>query len=290
MKITNQSKVDLSVIDDQDDPSVKQISNAITTPKPVSFSFEPTNPVEVQKHLTTINTKKATGFDKIPPKLVKLSAEILSTPLSIAINNNLKYGIFPDNAKIVSFVPLDKGKSNKNEISNYRPVSILNTFSKIYEKFIKDQLVSGLHKYFSSFISAYRKGYSIQHVLTRLIEEWRERLDNNYIVGAILMDLSKAFDCIPHNLISAELATYGLDYTALKLIFSCLKNRKQCVRKNKTYINLENIISDLPQGSIVGPLLFDFSINDLFFSFSLPQSVIWLMITRFLLEQTKFQI
>ena len=169
MKITNQSKVDLSVIDDQDHPSVKQISNTITTPKPVSFSFEPTNPVEVQKHLTTINTKKATGFDKIPPKLVKLSAEILSTPLSIAINNNLKYGIFPDNAKIVSFVQLDKGKSNKNEISNYRPVSILNTFSKIYEKFIKDQLVSGLHKYFSPFISAYRKGYSIQHVLTRLV-------------------------------------------------------------------------------------------------------------------------
>ena len=79
------------------------------------------------------------------------------------------------------------------------------------------------------------------------------------------MDLSKAFDCIPHNLISAELATYGLDYTALKLIFSCLKNRKQCVRINNTYSNLENIISRVPQGSIVGSLLFNFSIKDLFF-------------------------
>ena len=161
--------------------------------------------------------KKLQVFDKIPPKLVKLSAEILSTPLSIAINNSLKYGVFPDDAKITSVVPLDKGEPNKNEISNYRPVSILNTFSKIYEKVIKDQLVSGLHKYFSPFISACRKGYSTEHVLTRLVEEWREELYNKYIVGAILMDLPKAFDCIPHDLITAKLATYGLDDTALKL-------------------------------------------------------------------------
>ena len=170
MKITNQSKDDLSVIDEiirtyQDHPSVKQIKNVITTsntPKPIYFSFEPTNPVEVQKRLKNIDTKKATGFDKIPPKLVKLLAEILSTPISIAINNSLKYGVFPDDTKIASVIPLDKGKPNKNEISNFRPVSILNTFSKIYEKVIKDQLVSGLDNYLSSFISAYRKGYSTQ--------------------------------------------------------------------------------------------------------------------------------
>ena len=246
---------------------MKQIKNLITTsntPKPIYYSFEPTNPVEVQKCLKNIDTKKATGFDKIPPKLVKLSAEVLSTPLSIAINNSLKYGVFPDDAKIASVIPLDKGKPNKNEISNFRPVSILNTFSKIYEKVIKDQLVSGLDKYLSPFISAYRKGYSTQHVLTRLVEEWRERLDNNYIVGAILMDLSKAFDCISHDLIIAKLAAYGLDDTALQLIFSYLKNRKQCARINNTYSNFENIITGAPQGSIVGPLLFDFSINDIF--------------------------
>ena len=88
--------------------------------------------------LKNIDTKKATSFDKILPKLVKLSAEILSTPLSIAINNNLKYGVFPNDPKIASVVPLDKGKPNKNEISNFRPFSILNTFFKIYEKVIKD--------------------------------------------------------------------------------------------------------------------------------------------------------
>ena len=185
---------------------MKQIKNVITTsstPKPIYLSFEPINHVEVLKRLKNIDTKKATGFDKIPPKLVKLSAEVLSTPLSIAINNSLKYGVFADDAKIA--FPFDKGKQN-NEISNFRPVSILNTFFKIYEKVIEDQLVSGLDKYLSPFISPYRKGYSTQHVLTRLLEEWRGRLDNNYIVGAILMDLSKAVDCISHDLIIAKLA------------------------------------------------------------------------------------
>ena len=137
MKITNHSKYDLSVIDEiirtyQDHSSVKQIKNVITTsntPKPIYFSFEPTNPVEVQKRLKNIDTKKATGFDKIPPKLVKLSAEVLSTPLSIAINNSLKYGVFSDDAKIALAIALDKGKPNKNEISNFRLVSILNIFS-----------------------------------------------------------------------------------------------------------------------------------------------------------------
>ena len=150
MKITNQSKDDLSVIDEiirtyQNYPIVKQIKNVITTSNtlnPIYFNFEPTNPVEVQKSLKNIDTKKATGFDKVPPKLMKLSAEILSAPLSIAINNSLEYGVFPDDAKITSVVPYDK-------------VSILNNFSKIYEKIIKDQLDLGLDKYLSHFISAY---------------------------------------------------------------------------------------------------------------------------------------
>ena len=120
---------------------------------------------------------------------MKLSAEILSTPLSIAINNSLKYGVFFDDVKIASLIPFDKGKSNKNEISSFRPVSILNTFSKIYEKVIKDQLISGLDKYLSPFISAYRKRYSTQHVLTRLVEEWRKRLDNNYNINGLVQSI-----------------------------------------------------------------------------------------------------
>ena len=103
-------------------------------------------------------------------------------------------------------IPLDKGKPNKNEISNYRPVSVLNTFSKFYEKVIKKQLVRFMEEYFSPFMSAYRTNYISQHVIIRLLEEWRKKLDDNFAVGAVSTDLSKAFDCILHDLLIGKLA------------------------------------------------------------------------------------
>ena len=166
-------------------------------------------------------------------------------PLTQAINCCLHQGIFPDNAKINSVVPVDKGKPDQY-ILNYRPVSIPKTFSKIYEKVIKNQLESYFDKYLSPFISAYRKNYSTQQVLIRLLEEWREKLDENFIVGAVLMDLSKAFDCIPHDLIIAKLAAYGIERETLRLIYCYLKSRKQCVKINNTYSGYNEIISGVP--------------------------------------------
>ena len=107
---------------------------------------------------------------------------------------------------------------------NYRPVSILNAFSKIFEKILKEQLSPFLDKTLSIFIAAYRTAYSTQHVLIKLIEEWKSKLDNNFIAGSVLMDLSKAFDCIPHDLIIAKLHAYGFDDNALVLVYSYLKN------------------------------------------------------------------
>ena len=122
-----------------------------------------------------------------------------------------------------------------------------------------------MEKYFSPLISAYRTSYSSQNVIIRLLEEWRTKLDNNFVVGAVLTDLSKAFDCILHDLLIAKLAAYGLSEEALMYILSYLSNRKQCVRINDTYSEFENIIMGVPQGSILGPLLFNLSIKDLFF-------------------------
>ena len=125
--------------------------------------------------------------------------------------------------------------------------------------------MSYFEKYFSPFISAYRKSYSTQQVLIHLLEEWREKLDKNFIVGAVLMDLSKVFDCISHDLIIAKLATYGIERKTLRLIYSYLKGQKQCVKINNIYSDYNEIISGVSQGSILGPILFNFSINDLFF-------------------------
>ena len=101
----------------------------------------------------------------------------------------------------------------------------------------------------------------------RLIEEWREALDNKFLVGAVLMDLSKAFDCIPHDLLLAKLKAYGFDKHAIKYIYSYLKGRRQCVKINSEYSSYQTILSGVPQGTILGPLLFYLFLNDFFYFF-----------------------
>ena len=117
---------------------------------------------------------------------------------------------------------------------------------------------------FSPQISAYRKSYNSQHVLNRLIEEWREYLDKDFLVGAVMTDLSKDFDRIPHKLLIANLEAYCLGEKALSYIFSYLTNPNQCLINDKKR-HFQKIISGILQGSITGPILFNFSINDLFF-------------------------
>ena len=111
-------------------------------------------------------------------------------------------------------------------ISNFRPVSILNCFSKFYENVIKNELLKSMDVYLSPFISACRKNYNTQYILLRLLEEWREHLDNDKIVGGVLLDLSIASDCVPHDLLLAELATYGTDDNLILYIHSYILKRK----------------------------------------------------------------
>ena len=146
---------------------------------------------------------------------------------------------------------------------NYRPVSVLNVFSKVLEHFILDQLTSYFKSILSEFRSAFRKQYSCQHVLLRMIEKWRNCLDRNKIVGATLMDLSKAFNCLPHDLLVAKLEAYGLDIKTLKHMLSYLSGRKKCVKIRNSFSLLKLILSDIPQGSI--PILFNIFMNDIFF-------------------------
>ena len=233
--------------------------------KQIIFSFKPTTVDNVKKLLNEIDTKKAVGIDKIPPKLIKMACNFLAPILTTTINSSIENSVFPENAKVATVVPLDKGKPDKNDITNFRPVSLLNTFPKFYERVIKDQLVLSMENNFSPMVSGYSKSYSTQHVITRIVEEWKEDLDENFVVGAVLTDLSKAFNCIAHDLFIAKLAAYGFSDTALRYVYSYLSNRKQCVRINNTYSNYQKITSGVPQGSILGPIFFNLSINDLFF-------------------------
>ena len=148
----------------------------------------------------------------------------MSTPLSIAVSNSFKHNIFPDNAKVACVKRLDKKTENKHSISNFGPVSILNTFSKVYVKFSKDFLISEKEMFLSPFLAAYKKLYSTQHVVAKMIEEWRENLDKNFFVGPVLTEISKDFDRIPHDLLIAKPSAYGLSSDSLCYIHSHLKD------------------------------------------------------------------
>ena len=221
---------------------------------------------DIDTILKNINIKKSPGPNLILPFLVKEVASIINTPLKNIINEMLSECTFPDNAKVAHVTPIFKtDKKDRQDKANYRPISVIGTFSKILERYIQNKINDHIESFLSIFISAYRKKYSSHHVLMRLIENWKFQMDNKKFVGAVLMDLSKAFDCIPHDLLIAKMHAYGFDNDTLILFFSYLKNRKQGVKINNNISNFLILLSGVPQGSILGPIMFNLFINDIIF-------------------------
>ena len=170
------------------------------------------------KLLKNIDMKKSTGEDKLPSKPVKCAASYKYKSLTLIINYNLKTSTFPNNPKHAVVTPLDKSSLNKNNVNNFRPVSVLNCFSKIFENVIKGQLMLFILKINDLFSFLHIDHLIVHSMLICLIEEWRQKFDNEHFVGAVLMDLSKVFDCIPYDLLIAKLSAYGLSNEDLDYI------------------------------------------------------------------------
>ena len=164
---------------------------------------------EIKKKTLNLDVKKACQDTDIPTKIIRENWDIFLDFVFQNFNNGIASSVFPASLKNANITPVHK-KDCKNIESNYRPVNILSKISKIYERCLYSQISKLFEEKLSDYQCGFRKGFNAQHCLVVMIEKWRKSLDKGESFGALLTDLSKAFDCLPHDLLVAKLHAYDL--------------------------------------------------------------------------------
>ena len=247
--------------------STLDFTDYLNNPTEHHFNFNTITESETLSIINKLKNKNSSGKDEISNKLLKSIKDEIAKPLTIIINQSLKTGVFPDALKIAKVKQLYK-KGDNFCLNNYRPISLLPTISKIFERVMFTQLYSYLNA--NNLLSEQQYGFRSQHstelAYVKLVDYITTEMDNIKKIKtptAIFLDLSKAFDTLNFNILLNKLQYYGIDGISLFLIKSYLTDRFQYVQFENSESDLLEIKTGIPQGSILGPLFFSVMINDL---------------------------